>query len=94
MSHFVCVVELPEGTTMENYEDALSDALAPFNEDITVAPWRDYEKGTPAENWRTRVLRDRKLLPEDEEPTWARLAELWNAENGRGPGTVEIPGED
>lgn len=94
MSHFVCVVELPEGTTMETYNDALNTALAPFNEEIDVAPWREYEKGTPAENYRTRVLREKGLLPVDEEPTWARLAELWNELNGRGPGAVAVPGDD
>ena len=72
MSHFTVTVCLSDPA-------ALDAALAPFSEEREVEPYREYEKGGPAEYWAVNALReDADLNPDDATLTWAQVAEAHN----------------
>lgn len=50
MSHYIVNVFLPPSAA-GNVAAAIEQALAPFDENTSVEPYRDYEKGTPQEHW-------------------------------------------
>lgn len=54
----------------------LSDALAPFDENREVEPYRDYETGEPRQHWSWDAN------PDVPEPTWAQVADAFNAKYG------------
>jgi hypothetical protein len=72
MSHFSVVVCL-------EHPDKLEAALAPYDENLEVEPYRDYEKGEPSEYWAVSHLREENdLNPDDATLTWAQVAEAFN----------------
>lgn len=54
MSHSIVIVALPAGGSVE---DRLAEALAPFDENLSVEPYHDYEDGSPAEFWLYQSLK-------------------------------------
>lgn len=74
MSHSVVIVALPAGG--DDVKAALDAALAPFDENREVEPYRDYETGSPREHWSWDTN------PEIPEPTWAQVADAFNAKYG------------
>lgn len=76
MSHFTVIVCLKS-------KDDLDAALAPFDENLEVEPYRDYEAGSPAGHWATSILREKAgLNPDDASLTWAEVAEAYNKHYG------------
>lgn len=67
MTHFRALVCLKPGRSIE-------DALAPFDENLEVEPYRDYEEGEPGDQW--------FLDDEDRATTWPQVAGVWNAQYG------------
>ena len=58
MSHFTVSVCLPGKVVDEvGGERALADALAPFDENMSVEPYRSYEEGAPADYWWVGAVR-------------------------------------
>jgi hypothetical protein len=49
MSHYSVMVCLPAET--KDVDEALKQALAPYDENLDVEPYRDYESGSPEEYW-------------------------------------------
>lgn len=73
VSHYSVVVCLSD-------PDKLKDVLAPFDENLDVEPYRDYEKGDPKDFWAVTVLREESGLNLDDATlTWAQVAEAYNA---------------
>lgn len=66
MSHFKVLV------IGENWEEQ----LAPFDENIQVEPYREYESGTPAEHWMFKILREENGLAEA--AGWAEFAQKYS----------------
>lgn len=81
MSHSVVIVALPPGPDVEKRLEA---ALAPFDEDLEVEPRRDYEDGEPVKHWSWDAN------PEIPEPTWAQVAEAYNAKYGTDEGPMSV----
>lgn len=72
MSHFTVVVCIED-------PERLEAALAPFDENREVEPYRDYEEGSPSAHWSVSSLREHEgLNPDDATLTWAELAEAYN----------------
>ena len=57
MSHFSVVVCLDGGVTKSTVEARLEQVMAPWDENKETEPYRDYEKGGPAEYWLYTSLR-------------------------------------
>ena len=74
MSHSVVIVALPAGG--DDVKAALDAALTPFDENREVEPYRDYETGSAREHWSWDTN------PEIPEPTWAQVADAFNAKYG------------
>lgn len=76
MSHFTVVVCTPG-------PDHLDALLAPFDENLEVAPFCDYEDGGPSDHWAVSSLRKNAgLNPDDATLTWAQVAEAHNRRYG------------
>lgn len=59
MSHFVVTVCLSGmDVTSKGIAKALDDILAPFDENVRVKPYRNYECDSPEDFWWTRAVRD------------------------------------
>lgn len=59
MSHFVVTVCLSGAdVTSKGITKALDDILAPFDENTSVKPYRDYECDSPEDFWWTRAVRN------------------------------------
>lgn len=72
MSHFTVVVCV-------KHPDDLERALAPFDENREVEPYRRYEEGSPAGYWAVSLLREHEgLNPDDSTLTWAQVARAAN----------------
>lgn len=72
MSHFTVVVCV-------KHPDDLEQALAPFDENREVEPYRQYEEGAPSGYWAVRALREHEgLNPDDATLTWEQVAEASN----------------
>lgn len=73
MSHFSVVVCIDDPSKLEA-------ALAPFDENLEVEAYRDYESGEPKDYWAVNRLREENgLNPDDATLTWAQVAEAFNA---------------
>jgi len=85
MSHSIVIVALAPG---EDIDDRLAAALAPFDENAEVEPYRDYVEGEPAKHcsWDEN--------PEIPEPTWAQVAEAYNAKYASDEGPMLIDEQD
>jgi hypothetical protein len=68
MTHYRALVTLKPG-------QSLNDALAPFDENLEVEPYRDYEEGEPGEQWYWDA-------EDGDNPTWPQVAGVWNAQYG------------
>jgi hypothetical protein len=55
MSHYTVMVCLPGDT--EKVDEALARVLAPYDENMTVEPRRDYEEGGPEDHWFVSSIR-------------------------------------
>lgn len=68
MTHYRILVCLKPGQD-------IADALAPFDENLDVDPYREYEEGEPGEQW---------FIDESdgENLTWPQVAGIWNAKYG------------
>lgn len=55
MSHYVLLVALPKDT--ESLSGELAERLEPFNENVDVEPYPDYEAGEAADYWWYRSLK-------------------------------------
>lgn len=73
MSHFSLVVCLGD-------LNDLGDALAPYDENKEVEPYRDYEDGEPKDYWLVDILRTENALnPDNATLTWGEVAAAHNA---------------
>jgi hypothetical protein len=78
MSHFKIIVCCDD-------PDQVEALLAPFDENLEVEPYRNYQGGEPGDYWSVGILREDGRLPE--EPTWTEVAEAHNAQYAPdGPG--------
>jgi hypothetical protein len=85
MTHFTVLVamERPEGLVAVDesnptwVEALLDKILAPWDENMQVAPYRSYEGTDPENFWATESLRKEKLVPE--RATWEQVAAAYNA---------------
>lgn len=68
MTHYRVLVCLKPG-------QALEEALAPFDENLDVAPYREYEEGEPGEQWYWDA-------EDGQHPTWPQVVGVWNAKYG------------
>jgi hypothetical protein len=83
MSHYTVLVAIdPTDPSRPNLEAA----LAPFDENMEVEPYREYETGEPADYWSWEKTAD---VPE---PTWAQVAEFHNAKYDDEPLHVDDEG--
>lgn len=57
MSHFTVTVCLPGERDNEKLEERLGDILAKWDENVSVAPYKSFEEGGPAEYWWVRSVR-------------------------------------
>lgn len=57
MSHFTVMVALPGGTALDTVEDQLHTVLAPWDEKVSVDPYRVYEECAPSDYWWVRSVR-------------------------------------
>lgn len=73
MSHSRLIVALAPGA---DWEDRLDAALAPFDENRSVEPYREYVTGEPGEQWFYSKEED------GESPTWAQVVGVYNAKYG------------
>jgi hypothetical protein len=72
VSHFSVVVCIDDPAKLDA-------TLAPFDENLEVEPYRDYEKGAPAKFWAVDSLRKHEgLNPDDATLTWAEVADAHN----------------
>lgn len=55
MTHYTVMVCLPG--TVTDIDAAISLAMAPYDENMTVEPRRDYEEGTPEDHWFVSSIR-------------------------------------
>lgn len=80
MTHFTLTVEVPpeQATDAETLSKYLDRALAPFDENAEVVPYKSYEKGGPEGFWAVETLTKDGLLDPKAPPTWAALAEAYN----------------
>lgn len=77
MSHFSVTVCLKDPG--QYWRERLSDALAPYGENLEAAPYRDYCEGGPAGYWAVKALREHEgLNPDDATLTWQQVAEARN----------------
>jgi hypothetical protein len=73
MSHYSVVVCLDD-------PDNLKAALAPFDENREIEPYREYEDGGPNEYWAVKHLREENGLNHDDATlTWQQVAHAYNA---------------
>lgn len=75
MSHFATIVALDKRVTADDVHEALAEALAPFDENLEVKPYRDFEEGHPSGYWAVRTLREAGLLPTHDDITWPEVIE-------------------
>lgn len=61
----------------------LTEIMAPWNEELQVEPYRNYESGRPDEFYMVKSLREKGKLPEGE-LTWRQVADAFNAEYAEG----------
>lgn len=88
MSHFSVVVCIEDPAKLEAI-------LAPFDENMEVDPYRDYETGSPAEFWAVDSLREHEgLNPDDATLTWAQVAEAHNRRYVEGGEDAMLVGDD
>lgn len=83
MSHYTVMVCLPADT--KDVETALSEALAPYDENIEVEPYRRYEEGSAEDHWSARSLRTdldlfRRIEAEGIDPVRRELVAQFEAE--------------
>lgn len=72
MSHFTVVACVGDPKELE----AL---LAPFDENLEVTPWRDFEDGAPSGHWAVESLRKHEgLNPDDATLAWTEVAAAHN----------------
>lgn len=57
MSHFTVTVCLPEQRDTEKVEERLHDILAPWDENVSVAPHKNFEDGGAEDYWWVRAVR-------------------------------------
>lgn len=57
MSHFTVLVALPATMSRAGLDGALATALAPFDENTDVEPYRKYEDGGPEDHWFVASMR-------------------------------------
>lgn len=88
MSHFSV-------TVCAEHPDKLEAILAPYDENLEVEPYRDYEDGEPAGFWAVSSLREEEgLNPDDATLTWQQVADAYNKRYGgdEAPMLVDDPG--
>jgi hypothetical protein len=73
MSHSIVIVALPPGGDVRG---RLAAALAPFDENAAVEPYRNYEDGEPGAYWSWNAD------PQIPSPTWEHVAQAHNAKYG------------
>lgn len=84
MSHYTVLVAIDPN---DPKRCDIETALAPFDEDTEVEPYRQYETGEPVNHWSWEKTPDSPA-----EPTWAQVAEAYNAEYGDDPMHVDDDG--
>jgi hypothetical protein len=73
MTHFTVVACVKDPGDLER-------ALAPYDENMDVEPYRVYEDGGAAQHWAVKHLREESgLNPDDVSLTWQQLADAYNA---------------
>lgn len=77
MTHFRVLVCLKPGQDLEA-------ALAPFDENLEVAPYREYEEGEPGDQWYWDKNTD------GETATWPQVVGVWNAKYGESDGEMHL----
>ncbi|MEV7187588.1 hypothetical protein [Kitasatospora sp. NPDC093102] len=85
MSKYDMLVVLPP-MPPEQYRKAMVAALAPYNTELEVPPYRDYEPADPNSVYWVQANRERGLLPNREDLSWAEIADLMNSTTGNAPG--------
>lgn len=80
MSHYTVMI-----LTKSPTEEALGQALAPFDENTQVEPYRDYVDvdKQPADFWAVKSLREDGLLPAVGELTWDQVREAYVRKYGQ-----------
>lgn len=72
MSHFTVIVCTEDPSELESL-------LAPYDETLEVAEYREHEQGEPKDYWAVRTFREQdNLNPDDATLTWAQIAEVHN----------------
>lgn len=65
----------------------LEQALAPYDQNLKVAPYPEYQNGVPGEHWAAEALRREGAIPDGEEPlTWEQVAAAYNTRYPDGVG--------
>lgn len=78
MSHFTVLVALP-AMARDEVDAALSAALAPYDENTEVTPYREYKTGNAEDHWTVTQCRENGQLPADGDLTWQQVADAYNA---------------
>lgn len=58
MSHFTVTVCLPDERDEQTLEDRLNEILAPWDENVSMAPYKSFEDGGAEEFWWVRSVRE------------------------------------
>lgn len=84
MTHFTVTVAV-QPNPGQDPEKALTALLAPFDENLEVPEYRDYQPGPASEYWAVDWLREERLLHGcDTDLTWEQVAQAWNGtDDGR-----------
>ena len=73
MSHFTTLVAIDDVANLD-------EALAPFDENKRVPPYKEYEKGGPTKFWAAPSLESEGKIKIDNDLTWEQVAEAYNTE--------------
>lgn len=88
MSHFTVLVAL-RPTDPKHIYDALTEALAPFDENRETTPYFDYETGQAADHWLVKPCRKDEQLPAEGDLTWRQVAAAVNRRYDHTPDSSE-----
>lgn len=94
MSHYTVLVVLEKpADAAENWlESSLDQALAPFDENLEVEPYRNYQDGDPGKFWAVDSLRKSGLLT-SADPTWQEVADAFNSSRERPSSRLHVDEE-
>lgn len=94
MSHSCIIVCLPSSVTSETVEEALYNALAPFDENKEVEPYRSYEEDEAKDHWFASSMKKSGAWDGESILKWSALAVAYNEQYGDNGSPIRIDAEN